>query len=115
MNRTRYKVAASSKLTLSKQRMWLGVSLILPLVLAVASCGPDPGEKMVPLLPNGRADLLIIYKKGVTNEQIEYFLNNVLAHPSPDGRGYELLPSIGFVGREKAISGYEATDIAYHS
>jgi len=68
---------------------------------------------MVPLLPDGRADLLIIYKKDATNDQIEYFLNNVLAHPRADGRGYELLPAIGLRSREPDILGHEATIIAY--
>ncbi|MCI0563412.1 MAG: hypothetical protein MN733_33470 [Nitrososphaera sp.] len=61
------------------------------------------------------ANLVIVYKKGVTDEQIEYFLNNVLSHPRADGRGYEMLPAIGSLARLRNIQGYEATSIAYHS
>ena len=69
----------------------------------------------MPLLPDGVANLVIIYKKDVKDEQIEYFLNNVLAHPLADGRGNESLPAIGFEGRLRDIQGYDATAIAYHS
>lgn len=98
----------------SKQRIWRQVTLVLALTLVAINCSPDTG-KMVPLLPNGVANLVIVYKKEATNEQIEYFLGNVLAHPRADGRGEELLPAIGLQVRLRNIDGYEATAIAYHS
>ncbi|MGH9853262.1 MAG: hypothetical protein ACREBD_25770 [Blastocatellia bacterium] len=98
----------------SKQRVWRQASLVLVLMLAITNCSPNTG-KMQPLLPNGVANLVIVYKKGVTDEQIEYFLNNALAQPRADGRGYELLPAIGLQARLKSIQGYDATAIAYHS
>jgi len=69
----------------------------------------------LPLLPDGVANLVIIYKKDVKDEQIEYFLNNVLAHPLADDRGNESLPAIGIDVRLRDIQGYDATAIAYHS
>jgi len=101
-----------TRVGLSKQGVWRQASLVSMLLLAVTGCDHN---KMVPLLPNGVANLVIIYKKDVTNEQINYFLDNVLAHPRADGRGYELLPAIGFEGRLGKIQGYDATAISYHS
>jgi len=114
MRAPKCNIVERTKFSLSNQVIWRRASLLLALTLVVASCGRDSG-KMVPLLPNGVANLVIIYKKDVTDEQIEYFLNNVLAHPRADGRGYESLSAIGLRARERDMLGYNATVIAYHS
>jgi hypothetical protein len=116
MKMPKYNTTERIGSSLSKQGAWWQASLVLAFVLAsmVTSCGPDTG-KMTPLLPNGVADLVIVYRKETTDEQIEDFLNNVLAHRRPDVRGHEFLPAIGLVARESDIPGYKATDIKYRS
>jgi len=99
---------------LSKQGVWQRASLVLALIFVVAGCDHS-SDKMIPLLPDGVANLVIIYKRDVKDEQIGYFLNNVLAHPRADGRGNESLPAIGIEVRLRDIQGYDATAIAYHS
>jgi hypothetical protein len=99
---------------LGKQGVWRQAGLVILLALAVTSCRQG-SDKMVPLMPNGVADMVIIYKKDATDEQISHFLNNVLAHPRADGRGYESLPAIQLVGKLNKIQGHEATAIVYHS
>ncbi len=84
------------------------------LSLWVASCRPASADKVVPLLPNGVAKLLIVYKKGTTNEQINYFLDNELAHPRADGRGSESLPGIRLQARQ-SLQEHNATVIGYFS
>jgi hypothetical protein len=98
----------------SKQPEWRQACLILAFASMVISCGPDTG-KMTPLLPNGVANLVIIYKKETTDEQIGYFWENVLGHKRPDTPGYELLPAIGLIVKDDNIPGYKATAINYHS
>lgn len=108
----KYKVARSAKFSLDSQDIWQRIGCILTLVLVVTSCSPAPEDKMVPLLPNGVASLVIIYKEKTTNDQINYFLNNVLTDPKSEGHG--LLPSISLRASEK-IHGYDATVIAYRA
>ena len=103
---------------MTKRLSKIALAAIFGLVLAfasmVTSCSPDTG-KMTPLLPTGVANLVIVYKKDVTDEQIEHFGNNVLSHPSADGKGNEFLPTIELVVRKRNLQGYEATVISYHS
>jgi len=114
MKTPKYKIAKKIRFTLNGLRIWKPMVLMLMLVLSAMNCRPVTEDKMTPLMP-GAANLVIIYKKGATNEQIENFQNNVLAHPRPDGRGSELLPAIGVQIKLGEKSGYDSTAIGYHS
>lgn len=62
--------------------------------LAIFSCGDSELPK-VKFGPKETTDLVIIFKKGVTQESINYFEENVIAAPHEDGRGNWPLPGIG--------------------
>lgn len=65
----------------------LTLTLFLLLGLFTWPCSRDK-EKMIPLGPDVKASLVIYFKKGVSDDQIDHFVKTVLSKPDPQGRGY---------------------------
>ena len=70
-------------------------------------------EKMVPIGPEVQASLVVYFKHGTTHDQIEYFWQNVLSSPDPNGRGHWPREGIGMIGREKAVEGHEGVSVSF--
>lgn len=94
-----------------RQDMQQRVLLVLLFATVCIGCSPDTG-KMVPLMPNSFANLVIVYKKGTTDEQISNFWNKLLSRTSSDS---PLFPAIDTILKIKESSGYSLTAIVYHS
>lgn len=85
---------------------WIGVlvvasSLSLPIIFVIGanvagSLGliPWQNQKMIPMGPDITSDLVIVFKQGVTRDQIQEFHDTVLGVPHPSGRGIGLLPGL---------------------
>jgi hypothetical protein len=58
--------------------------------------------------PNDRIGIVFYFKKEVTNDQINYFLNYELGRPRPDGRGSDLAKGLkgDFLVRAQGYEGY---------
>ncbi len=68
-------------------------------------------DPMISLLPE--TSNIVLFKHGVSNEQISTFWNDTLATQREDGRGYEHLPGIGGIGRLPAFEGHEVVEFHF--
>lgn len=81
--------------------------------ILLCACGPPTDDKMYPLGPDARVDLIIYYKINTTEEEIALFLQNELSKPHPEGRGYYNLEGVIDVLRIQAVQGHEATALRF--
>jgi hypothetical protein len=68
-------------------------------------------EPMVSLIPE-RLDK-VLFKTGVTEEQIDAFMTGTLATERSDGRGYEHLPALRETVRLSAVDGHEVVGFGF--
>lgn len=69
--------------------------------------------KMEPIGPGVRADLLIYFKNGATDDEINLFYKEVLSRTSPDGRGYSNPPGVSTVLRLSNVQGHEGVAVTF--
>ena len=82
--------------------------IIAGLSLLISSCG-YPETPMVKLKgPNDKVELVFFYKKGMSYEEKQFFENNILHKPDPDGKGYNLQQGVAgeFLVRTSDYEGY---------
>jgi hypothetical protein len=89
-------------------------------VLAIAFIGlfhlacPLHQNKMRPTGPHVKASLVIYFKQGVTDDQIEKFWHEVLSKPDPQGRGYYHRSGVGEISRiYPALQGHEGISLLF--
>lgn len=70
-------------------------------------------EKMEPIGPGVRADLLIYFKTEVTDAETNLFYKDVLSRPSPDGRGYSNPPGVRTILRLSEVQGHEGVAVTF--
>ena len=68
---------------------------------------------MRPIGPEVKASLVIYFKLGVTNQQIEDFWHEVLSRADPQGRGYYHRAGVGDISRVKSIQGHEGLAMSF--
>jgi hypothetical protein len=69
---------------------------------------------MVPIGPEVRASLVVYFKHGVTQDQINYFWENVLSRPNAEGRGYWHRDGIGMLSRVyPSVEGHEGVAVNF--
>jgi hypothetical protein len=58
--------------------------------------------------PNDKVELVFFYKKGTSYEEKQFFENNILHKPDPDGKGYDLQQGVSgeFFVRNSDYEGY---------
>jgi hypothetical protein len=71
----------------------LASTLVLGLFLA--ACARPDKEDMVPIGPDVRASMVIYYNVGVSEDQINHFLQNVIGRPDTQGKGHYMREGIG--------------------
>lgn len=64
--------------------------------------------------PQVKADLVIVFKSGTTEEQLNGFLRAVLQRPNPYGEGYKNQPGVRSILRVPPIDGYQAVAVSFH-
>jgi hypothetical protein len=80
----------------------------------LSACARPDNDEMVRIGPDVRASMVIYYKAGVNEDQINDFLQNVLGRPHPEGRGHYLRDGIVMSLRVyPAVEGHEATAITF--
>ena len=68
-------------------------------------------DPMVPLVPE--VSNIVLFKQGVTNDEINGFWDDTISTKREDGRGNDLLPGIGGVGRLSARDGHEVVEFNF--
>ncbi len=70
-------------------------------------------EKMEPVGPGVRADLLIYFKAGATDAETNLFYKDVLSVPRSEGRGYDNPPGVRTVLRLSEVQGHEGVAVTF--
>ncbi len=70
-------------------------------------------EKMEPIGPGVRADILVYFKAGATDAETNLFYNDVLSVPRSDGRGYDNPPGVRTVLRLSEMQGHEGVAVTF--
>jgi hypothetical protein len=70
-------------------------------------------EQMVPIGPEVQASLVVYFKHEVTQDQINYFWQNVLSRPNAEGRGYWHRDGIGMLSSVSAVEGHEGVAVNF--
>ncbi|SRR6266849_1277563 len=70
-------------------------------------------EKMEPIGPGVRADLLIYFKTDATDAEINLFYKDILSRVSPDGRGYSNPPGVKTVLRLAEVEGHDGVAVTF--
>ena len=69
---------------------------------------------MRPIGPDVKADLIIYFKLGVTEKQVDTFWHEVLSRPRPDGRGEDSRDGVASVMRLfRAVQGHEGISLSF--
>jgi hypothetical protein len=66
-----------------------------------------------PIGPTVEADILIYFDSGLSHEDVNDFIKNVLSRPDPEGRGYELAPGVRTRLRLRAVEGHEGIAVTF--
>lgn len=86
------------------------IKLLISIVLLafLFSCHQQVNDEMIYFGPDQKVPIVFYFKKGTTNEEINYFLDNVLGSQRSDGKGKELLKGIQgqFMVRTQDYQGY---------
>lgn len=87
--------------------------LSLTLVSQLGACVQKGAEGRVEWGgPDKVTNLVILFKKNVTHEQIEDFKEKVLSKPHPEGRGLDMQDGVAFQFRLQA-AGYEGIGVNF--
>jgi hypothetical protein len=97
--------------------MNLGITSLKVVALAVfvflqSGC-PFHKNEMRPIGPEVKASLVIYFKPGITNQQVEDFWHEVLSKPDPQGRGYYHRAGVGDISRIKSVQGHEGVSMSF--
>ena len=70
--------------------------LILTLLFLslIPACRQQVNDEWIVSSPDLKVPIVVYFKRGATNDEINYFANNVIGHWRPDGRGNDLLKGI---------------------
>ena len=82
---------------------------LITILLFLCSCHQQQvNDEWIKYGPDQKVDILYYFKKETTNDEVNYFLNNVLSRPRADGRGYSSIEGIqgDFYVRTQNYEGY---------
>jgi hypothetical protein len=86
--------------------------VILTLGLMQLAC-PRREPPMRSVGPEVKASLVIYFKSGVSNEQVNAFWEEVLSRPHPSGKGYYHRNGVGDIGRIAPVQGHEGISMSF--
>ena len=82
--------------------------------LLVSACPLQKRNEMHPIGPGVKASLVIYFKAGVTEQEIEKFLHEALTYPDPEGRGRYHKNGVGTLLRVyPPVQGHEAIAVTF--
>jgi hypothetical protein len=67
----------------------------------------------LPIGPTVKADLLVYFKRDLSQGQINDFINNVISIPDREGRGYDLPAGVRTRLRLRPVEGHEGIAITF--
>ena len=75
---------------------------------SVSACQQKVVDEWVKMNPDQKVDILFYFKKDTKNDDVNYFLNNVISTPREDGRGYSSMEGTQamFLVRTQDFEGY---------
>lgn len=88
------------------------ITLLIAALMSPACAQPEKDE-MVPIGPEVRADLVIYFRDGVSDEQVSKFWNEVLSNPHPSGRGTWPKDGISEILAVPAVQGHEGVAVRF--
>src|SRR5688500_14665857 len=62
--------------------------------LLISACRQQVNDEWIISSPDQKVDIVFYFKKGTTNDEINYFLNNVIGYPHPEGKGHYSMKGI---------------------
>lgn len=77
------------------------------------ACPFRKSNEMEPIGPTLKADILIYFNSGLTQEEINAFSMDVLSRPHPEGRGYYLPPGVRTFLRLRKVEGHDGIAITF--
>jgi hypothetical protein len=83
------------------------------LLTLTVSCAAPGQEKTAHFGAGKPVSLLIIYKTGATDDQVNDFLRDVLSRPHPQAKGYDLRDGIALTFRPPSVEGHDATALTF--
>ena len=86
---------------------------VLVMVGLIQLACPRHEQPMRPIGPEVKASLVIYFKSGVTNEQVNTFWEEVLSRPDPSGKGYYHRNGVGDIGRIAPVQGHEGISMSF--
>lgn len=90
--------------------------VMLGVILTVGSIQVGCPRRELPMKPIGpevKASLVIYFKSGVTNEQVNAFWENVLSTPDSSGKGYYHRKGVGDIGRIAPVQAHEGISMSF--
>jgi hypothetical protein len=75
---------------------------------SISACQQKVVDEWVKMNPDQKVDILFYFKKDTKNDDVNYFLNNVIGTPREDGRGYSSMEGSQamFLVRTQDFEGY---------
>ena len=74
-------------------------------------CGKD--ERMYPIGPGVKANLVVYFKVEVTDVQIDSFFHEALTSPNPEGHGYNHKGGVASILRLERVQDHKAIAITF--
>lgn len=90
------------------------MAILIAFDLMLSGC-PLRKNEMRPIGPEVKQNLVIFFKLGITNEQVEGFFDEVLSKPDPNGKGFYLRKGISEFSRIHPVQGHEGVAISFFS
>lgn len=86
-------------------RVFIITSLFL---FTFSACHHQINDEWIVSSPSQKADIVLYFKKGTKNDDVNYFLDNVIGYQRADGRGTNLMQGIQgqFSVRNQDYEGY---------
>lgn len=83
-------------------------ALAILFILLVSACRQQVNDEWIVSSPNLKVPIIFYFNKGTSNDEINYFLNNVIGYQRSDGRGTEMMRGIRgqFLVRTQDYEGY---------
>ena len=83
------------------------------LSLLSVGCPFSTSDNVQPVGPTVKADLLIYFTRGISQNEINGFSKEVLSRPDPEGRGYDLPPGVRTFLRLREFEGHDGIAITF--
>ena len=90
----------------------LRVATLVAFSFMLSGC-PIRKNEMRPIGPEVRQNLVIFFKLGVGDEQVERFFDEFLSKPDPNGKGFYLRKGIREYTRIHPVQGHEGVAISF--